>query len=143
MAGYSGTPLPRKIGVKDTSTVAIVWANDVGPALFEITATAPAAANGVDIVLAFVTHETELRSSIAAWSKQINVDGMIWICWPKKVARKIVPSDITEDLLRDVVLPMGLVDVKVCAIDDVWSGLKIMWRKELRASKARPSRSIP
>ncbi len=135
MAGYSGTPLPKKIGVKDTSSVAIGWANGVGPTPFEIASTTPADANDVDILLAFVTHENELRQGITVWSKQINVDGMIWICWPKKSARKLVPSDITEDVLRDVVLPMGLVDVKICAIDDVWSGLKIMWRKELRGKK--------
>jgi hypothetical protein len=135
MVGYSGTPLPNKIGVKEGSSVAIVLANGVGPSSFEIVATVAPDGSNVDILLAFVTHENELRHDLAGWSSQIVRDGMIWICWPKKSARKVVPSDITEDLLRDVVLPLGLVDVKVCAIDDVWSGLKFVWRKELRGKE--------
>jgi hypothetical protein len=132
MAGYSGTPLPNKIGVKATSAVAIVLANGLGPSSFEIVATVAPDDRNLDILLAFVTHERELHHAIAGWSAQMRIDGMLWICWPKKSARKVVPSDITEDLLREVVLPLGLVDVKVCAIDDVWSGLKFVWRKELR-----------
>ena len=135
MTGYSGTPLLNKIGVKDTSSVAIVLANLVGPHSFEIVATVAPDSPNVDIVLAFVTHENELRHAIAGWSPQLARDGMLWICWPKKSARKVVPSDITEDLLREVVLPLGLVDVEVCAIDDVWSGLKFVWRKELRGKE--------
>jgi hypothetical protein len=143
MAGYSGTPLAKKLGVKDDSVVAIVTASGVGPSPFEITATATADAGDIDVLLVFVTTERDLRAGIAEWSTHIQVNGMVWICWPKKTARKIVPSDITEDLLRDVILPLGLVDVKVCAVDDIWSGLKFMWRKELRGKilPATPSKA--
>lgn len=133
-AGYSGTPLPKKLGIKDTSTVTIVG----GPApALPVSPTAGAAP--WDVVLAFVTMAADLRASIAGWSSLITPDGGLWICWPKKTARKLVPafakSDMTEDVVREVVLPIGLVDNKVCAVDAVWSGLRVVWRVEVRASR--------
>ena len=92
-------------------------------------------------VLAFVTMDASLRAGIPEWSTLVTPDGGLWICWPKKTARKLVAafgtSDMTEDVVRDVALPMGLVDNKVCAVDEVWSGLRVVWRVELRPSKRR------
>ena len=135
-AGYSGTPLPKKLGIKDGSTVHIVG----GPVpSLPVQPTGGPAPYGV--VLAFVTMQASLRAGIPEWSTLITPDGGLWICWPKKPARKLVAafatSDMTEDVVRDVVLPMGLVDNKVCAVDEVWSGLRVVWRVELRAARRR------
>jgi hypothetical protein len=102
MAGYSGTPLLQKLGVKP----------------------------GADVIVFFTTERSELERRIDALGQAIFPAGSLWVSWPKKASK--VPTDITEDVIRDVVLPKGLVDVKVCAIDDVWSGLKLMWRRERR-----------
>jgi hypothetical protein len=83
-----------------------------------------------DVVLLFTAERRELERRLAALRAAIHPDGSFWVCWPKKASK--VPTDITEDVIRDVVLPTGLVDVKVCAVDDTWSGLKIVIRKELR-----------
>jgi hypothetical protein len=77
-----------------------------------------------------VTERTALARSLAAWRTALDDDAVLWISWPKKTAK--VPTDITEDVIREIALPMGLVDVKVCAVDEVWSGLKLVVRKELR-----------
>ena len=133
-AGYSVAPLPKKLGIKDTSTVTIVG----GP--MPVLPVGPTGGRApYDVVLAFVTMAADLRASIAEWSSLITPDGGLWICWPKKTARKLVPAfsecDMTEDVVREVVLPMGLVDNKVCAVDEVWSGLRVVWRVEHRAAR--------
>ncbi len=128
-SGYSGTPLRKKLGITDQSFVKVL-----GPAPADldigdvIGGDAP-----LDVVLAFVTTEQDLRAHIHDWSALIAANGGLWVCWPKKAARKIIASDMAEDAVRDVALPMGLVDNKVCAIDDVWSGLRLVWRLEHRA----------
>ncbi len=94
-------------------------------------------AGTVDILLGFVVTRAGLQTEMGSWAEIIHADGAIWVCWPKKAARKIVPSDMTEDFVREVALPMGLVDVKVCAVDGVWSGLRLCWRVELRAARRR------
>jgi hypothetical protein len=128
-AGYSGTPLRKKLGITDTSIVRII-----GPVPSDLEIEDFIAGDApFDVVLAFVTTEQQLREHIHDWSDLITANGGLWICWPKKAARKIVPSDMAEDAVRDVALPMGLVDNKVCAIDDVWSGLRLVWRLEHRA----------
>jgi hypothetical protein len=78
----------------------------------------------------FATKKTALSRALGQYRKQIAVDAMIWVSWPKKAAK--VDTDITEDVIRAVALPLGFVDVKVCAVDDIWSGLKLVIRKELR-----------
>ncbi len=84
-----------------------------------------------DLVLIFVTRQVEFAASISALTRAIAPDGMIWVAWPKRASK--VETDVTEDVIREIVLPStGLVDVKVCAIDNVWSGLKLVIRKELR-----------
>ena len=83
-----------------------------------------------DLVHVFGTKKGELERALASYRKKLNPEAVVWVSWPKKSAK--VPSEITEDVVREVALPLGFVDVKVCAIDDVWSGLKLVVRKELR-----------
>ncbi len=87
-------------------------------------------AEGVDAAHVFVTERADLKTKLAALRHQIAPDGQVWVSWPKQAAK--VPTDITEDTIREVALPLGFVDTKVCAVDEVWSGLKLVIRKELR-----------
>ncbi len=133
-AGYSGTPLPKKLGIKDDHTVALL---DEPAGMRQILIPLP---DGVtfrtdlrarpDVAVAFFTRRSAFTKRIDALGRAIFPAASVWIAWPKKASG--VETDITEDTVRDVALPKGLVDVKVCAIDDTWSGLKLMWRKELR-----------
>ncbi len=82
------------------------------------------------MIVAFFTERSDLARRISACGKAIFPNGGLWVAWPKRASG--VATDITEDVVREVVLPLGLVDNKVCAIDDVWSGLRVVWRKELR-----------
>lgn len=134
MAGYSGTPLLQKLGIKPKAIVRFI--NE--PAHFmELLGGLPpdctvveSRARSVDYIHCFVTQKPRLGALLPGLMKQMAKDGMIWISWPKKAAK--VPTDITEDVVREVALPLGLVDVKVCAVDEVWSGLKLVIRKENR-----------
>ena len=87
----------------------------------------PSAKSEMEFVHLFTTSASKLRRKLESYRKRISPGGVIWVSWPKKSSR--VKSDITEDTIRDVALPMGLVDVKVCAVDEVWSGLKLMVRR--------------
>jgi hypothetical protein len=131
-AGYSGTPLAKKLSLKDDLTV---WFHampdsvraeigDVG--VIERLAIIP----GLDAAHIFTTERAEMECLLTDLRYQIAPSGFVWVSWPKKASK--VPTDITEDTIRDICLPMGWVDVKVCAVDAVWSGLKLMIRKELR-----------
>ncbi|HYJ51770.1 MAG TPA: hypothetical protein VEW04_01220 [Allosphingosinicella sp.] len=134
-AGYSGTPLAKKLSLKDG--MRIWWDEMPASVRAEIEQDGivlkhlvwPEAP--VDAAHVFVTERTELEAEIGRLRPVLAHGGFIWVSWPKKAAR--VPTDITEDVIREVALPTGLVDVKVCAIDETWSGLKLMIRKELRA----------
>lgn len=134
MAGYSGTPLAKKLGIKSGSEVLLVGAPDAYHELLiplpEAVRFAPKLSASTDIVHFFSTKRAELERALATFRMSMKPSAMIWVSWPKKSSR--VPTDITEDTIRAVALPMGLVDVKVCAIDDIWSGLKLVIRKELR-----------
>jgi hypothetical protein len=133
-AGYSGTPLVRKLGITPGARLALLDA----PEGFD--ATLGALPDGVavmrrlggrrDVVVFFTTARTALARRLDALRAAIAPDGMVWVAWPKRASG--VPTDVTEDVVREVVLPTGLVDVKVCAIDATWSGLKLVIRKELR-----------
>ena len=133
-AGYSGTPLKQKLGLKDGFDVALVNEPAGFRELLDTGAdevTFKASLHGrVDVAIVFVTKRTELLRRRDLLGKAIFPDGAIWVAWPKKAAK--VPTDITEDTVRDVFLPLGLVDNKVCAIDATWSGLRFVQRKELR-----------
>lgn len=133
-AGYSGTPLVSKLGVKSGMRVAILGApdgfDDTLGALPDGVAVARRLGGSKDMVMLFTTQRAELARRLDALRRAIAPDGMVWVAWPKRASK--VPTDITEDVVREVVLPTGLVDVKVCAIDATWSGLKVVIRKELR-----------
>ena len=125
MAGYSGTPLPKKLGIKDDSRVAAVDA----PTDFAETLGVPVATRvgkAHDVIIVFATERAALDKAIARYERAIFPAGAIWAAWPKKASK--VPTDITEDVVREICLPRGLVDVKVCAIDDTWSGLRFVYR---------------
>jgi hypothetical protein len=132
-AGYSGTPLHKKLGVTATQRWwRLAMPDDVALA---IDAEGPptllaAPAPGLDGAHIFVTSRAVLAAALAQLRPLIAPAGMIWVSWPKKAAK--VPTDITEDVIRAEALPLGFVDVKVCAIDAVWSGLKLMIRKSER-----------
>ena len=133
-SGYSGTPLAKKLSLRDGQRV---WfsgmpegvADEIDEYALELTFVADPA-EGVDAAHVFVTERAELERLLAELRHQIAPDGQVWVSWPKKAAK--VPTDITEDTIREVALPMGFVDTKVCAVDEAWSGLKLVIRKELR-----------
>ena len=136
-AGYSGTPLPKKLGLKAGQRVCFLglpatlsYQQDID-GFAAVFSQRSDTAEKLDYLHVFETSRHALEAIAPTLRGAINPDGMIWISWPKKASR--VPTSITEDVLREVLLPTGLVDVKVCAVDDVWSGLKFMVRKELRA----------
>jgi hypothetical protein len=136
-AGYSGTPLARKLGIKEGHTVALLGAPDGFAATLEglpDAVTLRTRARGTaDVIVSFHTKRADLERRLPSLLDVLDVDGGLWIAWPKKASK--VPTDITEDTLREVALPIGLVDNKVCAVDDTWSGLRLVWRKELRARR--------
>ncbi|MFL6864033.1 MAG: DUF3052 family protein [Allosphingosinicella sp.] len=131
MPGYSGTPLARKLSLKDGMRARFeampgsVRAETDSAGL----AFAPAE-DGIDAAHIFITGRAELRDSLGRLLPLLARDGQIWVSWPKKAAK--MPTEVTEDVVREVALPMGLVDVKVCAVDETWSGLKLVIRKALR-----------
>ena len=129
-AGYSGTPLERKLGFKPGMTAALLDAPAGLLSDLEGVTVRRSLRGPVDIVLCFVTARSRLERRAARLRSAIAPDGMVWVCWPKKASK--VPTDMTEDVVRDVLLPTGLVDVKVAAVDETWSGLKLVVRKELR-----------
>jgi len=134
-AGYSGTPLAKKLGLKPGQTVwfagmpASVRAEigDVGV----VEKNGPVA--GLDAAHMFLTGRAELERLLTALRTSLAPGGMVWVSWPKKASK--VPTDIVEDTIREIALPMGWVDVKVCAVDGVWSGLKLVIRRELRETR--------
>lgn len=133
-AGYSGTPLPRKLGLKPGMDVAWLGAPEhfaglLGPLPDGVRVKARAA-RPLDLVVLFTTRRAELRRRLPALRTAIAPDGAVWAAWPKRASG--VATDVTEDVVREVALPLGLVDVKVCAIDDTWSGLRLVIRRELR-----------
>jgi hypothetical protein len=135
VAGYSGTPLAQKLGVKDGQVVVQLGGpDDLLPAV----AVRRRLPKSADVVLFFTTERIALERRLPALRAAIEPAAALWVCWPKRASK--VPTDITEDVIREVVLPTGLVDVKVCAVDEVWSGLKVVVRKELRS---RPQPVVP
>ena len=135
-SGYSGTPLAKKLGMKPGNEVYVVGApanyQDLLASLPEGVRFVARMGRETDIVHVFATERSRLDKTIAASRRKLQPDGVIWASWPKKSSK--VPTDITEDTVREIALPMGLVDVKVCAVDDVWSGLKLVIRRENRPS---------
>ena len=134
MAGYSGTPLARKLGIKSGMIVHVVNApsNYVGlvAPLPEKVVILSKADDNLDMVHLFTKNRSELLAALKAFQRKIKQDGIIWVSWPKKSSG--VPSEVTENTVRELALPLGLVDIKVCAVDDIWSGLKLVIRRANR-----------
>lgn len=132
--GYSGTPLAKKLGITEGTNVLPLGAPADYRALLaplpEDVAFARAASAKTDVAHVFVTKRADLAKHLKALRTKLRPDAAVWVSWPKKTSK--VPTDVTEDVIRAVCLPMGWVDIKVCAVTDVWSGLKLVVRKELR-----------
>lgn len=133
-AGYSGTPLPKKLGIKEGTCFAARSAPDgFADVLVPLPETAvwkKQVRPGLDVVIAFFTRRARLNSEWSKLTAAVAPNGAVWVAWPKKSSG--VSTDITEDVLREDLLPTGWVDVKVCAVDQTWSGLRFVLRKELR-----------
>ncbi len=137
-AGYSGTPLPRKLGLKGPMRLVVLdapadYASIVGE-LPQGVSQGRVANRGTDMVHVFVTRRATLEQRLAQLRRTLGDDAAVWVSWPKKASK--VPTDVTEDAIREVALPLGFVDIKVCAVSEVWSGLKLVVRKELRGAAA-------
>jgi hypothetical protein len=133
-SGYSGTPLPRKLGLQPGMRAAWLgapphFAGLLGPLPEGVQLKARAVAP-LDLVVLFAKRRAELARRLPRLRAAVAPDGAVWTAWPKRASG--VATDVTEDVVREVALPLGLVDVKVCAIDDTWSGLRLVIRKELR-----------
>jgi hypothetical protein len=133
-AGYSGTPLAKKLGIKAGQCVLLANAPEGYrklleplPAQVELVTRAGGRA---DVVHIFVTRRAELAKALAVYRAQLAAATPVWVSWPKRAAK--LPTDVTEDVIRALALPLGFVDIKVCAVDEIWSGLKLVVRKELR-----------
>ena len=129
-AGYSGTPLAKKLGI---GTGHRVWLTQAPANYKTLVAPLPDGVTFVskpssttDVAHVFTSKRRELEKTLRALRSALKPDAAIWVSWPKKTSK--VPTDITEDVIRDVALPMGLVDIKVCAVDDTWSALRFVYR---------------
>lgn len=139
-AGYSGTPLPTKLGIKPGAAIVVIGQPDYG----KLVSPLPVGARVVtrmpkqpEFVHLFATARTELAKHLDRLRPMLVPDGTIWVSWPKRASG--VATNITEDVIREVALPLGFVDVKVCAVDETWSGLKLVIRIELRPNGGKPS----
>jgi hypothetical protein len=142
MVGYSGTPLARKLGIKEGATVALI---DAPPGFERDLAPLPDGVDlirtlveGTDVAVVFVTTRRELEERFAHVASHLQPAGGLWVAWPKKSSG--VPTDLTENVLREVGLPQGWVDNKVCAVSEVWSGLRFVLRLENRPRSPRSPR---
>jgi hypothetical protein len=129
--GYSGTPLLKKLGVKDGSTLVVL--GEPPGVIGEVPASVTVrrqARGAADVVVAFFTRRQDLERRIGTLSKMIYPDGGLWVAWPKRASG--VETTVTDHVLREIALPLGLVDNKVCAIDATWTGVRVVWRRERR-----------
>lgn len=135
LSGYSGTPLAKKLGIKEAHRILLV---DAPKDYEQFLAPLPPAVqfvsradSTVDVAHVFVTQREDLAKILSTLRKTLKPDAALWVSWPKKSA-KVPNTTVTEDTIRELALPLGFVDIKVCAITEVWSGLKLVVRKELR-----------
>jgi hypothetical protein len=139
VAGYSGTPLVKKLGIKSHFNVAFVNAPENFLTQLElppdVNVKAISKSKDLDFILVFVKSRAALTTAFAQHSVRIKANGMLWISWPKKASG--VQTDLNENIVRDIGLAAGLVDVKVCAVDEIWSGLKFVYRLKDRPKLAR------
>ncbi|MBI3112420.1 MAG: DUF3052 family protein [Ignavibacteriales bacterium] len=136
MTGYSGTPLSKKLGLKPPLTLVAIdapreyrtWLGTLPDGVRIVSKPA----KPLEAVHLFVTTRAALKKNLSAFRKQLEQAGFVWVSWPKKSSN--VETDITEDVIREVALPMGFVDIKVCAVSEIWSGLKLVIRKSERTA---------
>ncbi len=138
-AGYSGTPLPKKLGIKEGHRVGVSspparLANLLGE-LPSGARVVPMSGKELEVVLLFARTQAELRKTLPRAQKTIAEDGALWLCWPKKTSP--LAQDLTGNIVRETGLASGLVDIKVCAVDDDWSGLKFVYRLADRGKTSR------
>lgn len=131
MAGYSGTPLPRKLGIKPGHRVSLVnpppaFEKTLGDLPDDVIVSTSPADGEADVVLLFTDRRADLERGVPEQARRIYPSGALWVGWPKRASK--VPTDVTGDVVREVALAAGLVDVKVCAIDETWSGLRLVYR---------------
>jgi hypothetical protein len=139
MPGYSGTPLARKLGFKPPLRVLLAdapgeysaWLGELPPGI-TFTTRAPKLVEAAHV---FVTRRNDLKRHLVELRRSLDPSGFVWVSWPKKSSK--VRTDVTEDTIRDLALPLGFVDVKVCAVSDVWSGLKLVVRRSERPAAPR------
>lgn len=136
MSGYSGTPLPQKLGIRPNARLYLEGAPDD---YHRLVAPLPAGVQFVpridaatDLVHLFATRRVLLGRALRSARRMMRADAVIWVSWPKKSAA--LKSEVSEVVIRELALPLGLVDIKVCAVDDTWSGLKLMLRRSERAA---------
>ncbi len=141
-AGYSGIPLAGKLGIKPGTTVVAIGApanyRDLLDPLPDGAAVTTRRSAGSELIHLFTNSREELFAELARCVREIRQDGVIWVSWYKRAAK--LPTEITEDTIREAAFPLGLVDVKVCAVDEKWSGLKLVIRRENRVSRPRVSK---
>ncbi len=137
MAGYSGTPLHKKLGIVEGSTLALI---DAPPGVVDLLppgVTVKRQARGpAEVVVSFFTRRRDFERRVDSLAKMIFPAGGLWVAWPKRASGQV--TDMHEGVVREVALPLGLVDNKVCAIDETWTGMRVVWRRERRASPQRP-----
>jgi Protein of unknown function (DUF3052) len=134
-AGHPGTPLPRKLGIRPGHEVAVLGGPaDVAASLASLPGVEPrrdlSGDDPLDVIVCFVTWRADLEDQLGALRRRMAPAGGLWVAWPKRAAR--VPTDMTEHVVREIALPTGLVDNKVCAIDGTWTGLRLVIRRERR-----------
>ena len=134
LVGYSGTPLYKKLGIKEGFRLYFKNPPDQYEKLLEPLpkklTILKRLSNEIDMIHFFTKNRNELKAGLKLQLTKIKQDGMIWVSWPKRSSQ--IETDVTENVVREVALPMGLVDIKVCAVNDTWSGLKLVIRKENR-----------
>ena len=135
MAGYSETPLLKKLGIKPGFRIILQnepshYLDWLSPLPDEVELVKKSDKNDIDFVHLFVLQRKIFEKEFKSFKKNLKKDGMMWISWPKKSSK--VPTDLDENIIREFGLANGLVDVKVCAVDDVWSGLKFVYRTKDR-----------
>jgi hypothetical protein len=136
--GYSGTPLPKKLGFTESTQAVLIGAPPEYKALLGALPTGAklgaSVSQNTSLVHVFVTQREELAAHLARLRGKLRDDAALWVSWPKKASK--VTTTVTEDVIRELALPLGFVDIKVCAVSEVWSGLKLVVRKELRGKSA-------
>jgi len=138
MAGYSGTPLVKKLGFKEGFRTALVnppkgFQKELAPLPNNVSISVGTLTKSLDLIILFADSQKMLKTEFPRLARKLMENGMLWIAWPKKASG--ISTDLSDSSVRDIGLAAGLVDVKVCAINDVWSGLKFVYRLEDRSSR--------